>query len=152
MNGYIICGFSGIGKTTAEEKHRRILDFESSGFSHVFDPDTLIRPKNADFPKNYIDALEKLIENNEATFYLLSCHQEVRDELKKRGLDYIIVMPNMDAKNEYLKRWLRRGSPIEFIVSMNKRWVDMIHSCEYDDAPKIYLGDDEYIGSLLNIW
>ena len=27
----IICGFSGIGKSTAEQKNRRILDFESSG-------------------------------------------------------------------------------------------------------------------------
>lgn len=48
----IICGFSGIGKSTAaEQKNRKILDFESSGYSNI-----------KDFPKNYIDKLEELIK------------------------------------------------------------------------------------------
>ena len=33
----IICGFSGIGKSTAEQKNRKILDFESSGYSNIFE-------------------------------------------------------------------------------------------------------------------
>jgi hypothetical protein len=81
--------------------------------------------------------------------YLLSCHKEVRDELKRRGVYYIIVMPTIYQKNEYLKRWLRRGSTTDFIVSMEKRWDEMIRSCEKDDAPKIYLDENEYISDVL---
>ena len=33
----IICGFNGIGKSTAEQKNRKILDFESSGYSNIFE-------------------------------------------------------------------------------------------------------------------
>ena len=98
----IICGFSGIGKSTAEQKNRRILDFESSGYSNIFENGFRVS-RNKDFPKNYIDKLEELIKNDEAYYYLLSCHEEVRNELKARGLKYIIVLPYRECKNEYKK-------------------------------------------------
>lgn len=146
----IICGFSGIGKSTAEQKNRRILDFESSGYSNIFENGFRVG-RNKDFPKNYIDRLEKLIENNEADYYLLSCHEEVRNELKARGLKYIIVLPYRECKNEYKKRWLKRGSDIDFITKMDKRWDEMIDSCVKDLAPKIYLDEHEYLSDILFI-
>lgn len=146
----IICGFSGIGKSTAEQKNRRILDFESSGYSNIFENGFRVG-RNKDFPKNYIDRLEKLIENNEADYYLLSCHEEVRNELKARGLKYIIVMPYTEYQNEYVKRWLRRGSDIDFITKMNERRLRMIRSCVEDTAPKIYLDEHEYLSDILTI-
>lgn len=146
----IICGFSGIGKSTAEQKNRRILDFESSGYSNIFENGFRVG-RNKDFPKNYIDRLEKFIENNEADYYLLSCHQEVRDELKARGLKYIIVLPYRECKNEYKKRWLKRGSDIDFITKMDKRWDEMIDSCAKDSATKIYLDEHEYLSDMLFI-
>ena len=144
----IICGFSGIGKSTAEQKSRRILDFESSGYSNIFENGFVVS-RNKDFPKNYIDKLEELMKNDEAHYYLLSCHEDVRNELKARGLKYIIVLPHMEYKNEYLKRWLKRGSDIDFITQMDKRWEVMINSCVKDTAPKIYLEEHEYLSDIL---
>lgn len=144
----IICGFSGIGKSTAEQKNRRILDFESSGYSNIFENGFVVS-RNKDFPKNYIDKLEELIKNDEAYYYLLSCHEEVREELKTRGINYIIVLPTIEQKNEYLKRWLKRGSDIDFITQMDKRWEVMINSCVKDTAPKIYLDEHEYLSDIL---
>lgn len=141
---FVICGFSGIGKSTAEKRGNRIIDLESSLFSRSMENN---KERDPDFPANYIGYLEKIIGDYQ--YYLLSCHKEVRDELKRRGINYIIVLPTVDQKNEYLKRWLKRGSPIEFIKSMNDRWEDMIASCEEDDAPKIYLSSDEYISDLI---
>jgi hypothetical protein len=146
---FVICGFSGIGKSTSEQKHREIIDFESSPWSHIYDNG--ISMENPRFPINYIDKLCEMIEGDEATYYLLSCHKEVREELKNRGIGYIIVLPTVDQKNEYLKRWLRRGSSIDFINIMNDRWEELITSCEEDDAPKIYLSSGEYISDLICI-
>lgn len=146
----IICGFSGIGKTTAEQKHRQILDMESSGYSHIWE-NGIERGRNPQFPRNYIDKLEELIENDEAYYYLLSCHEDVRNELKARGLQYIIVLPYWECKNEYIKRWLKRGSDIDFITQMDKRWEVMINSCVKDTAPKIYLNEHEYLSDILII-
>jgi hypothetical protein len=145
---YIICGFSGVGKSTAEQKHNNVVDFESSAFSHFFDPQKM-GEKNPEFPRNYIDALCELVDKGKGSIYLLSCHQEVRDELKARGIDYIIVMPSADQKNEYLKRWLKRGSSVEFIKMMREKWLPMICSCQNDEAPKIFLGENEYIDDVL---
>jgi hypothetical protein len=152
MSGYhkVICGFSGVGKSTADYKNKYVFDFESSAFSHIWEAGRC-GEKNAAFPANYVDALcEHMDEHHDAT-YLLSCHQEVRDELKKRGIDYIIVMPDILHRSEYIKRWLRRGSSMDFICFMNERWLEMIRSCERDSAPKIYLKENEYISDILNL-
>ena len=48
-----------------------------------------------------------------------------------------------------MKRWLKRGSDIDFITIMNKRWEAMINSCVKDTAPKIYLDEHEYLSDIL---
>lgn len=146
----VICGFSGVGKSTADCKSKDVFDFESSAFSHRWDAGH-VGEKIAEFPVNYVDAICEHMDNHHNATYLLSCHQEVRDELKRRGIDYIIVMPDLVHKSEYIKRWLRRGSSMDFICSMNKRWLTMIQSCERDSAPKIYLKESEYISDVLSL-
>ena len=145
---YVICGFSGVGKSTAEQKHNSVIDFESSGYSHFFDTKKM-GEKNPTFPRNYIDALCSLIDKGKENIFLLSCHEEVRKELKSRGIDYIIVLPTKDQKNEYIKRWLKRGSSLEFIEMMDNKWLSMHASCEEDSATKIYLSEGEYIDDVL---
>jgi hypothetical protein len=142
---YIICGFSGVGKSTAEQKQKNVIDFESSGYSHDWE----IGVRNNNFPKNYIDALVDHMNNHHNCIYLLSCHEEVRKELKDRDFEYIIVMPTYWQRNEYMKRWLKRGSSDTFVRSMYDRWYEMIESCEKDSSPKIYLDENEYIFDVL---
>lgn len=173
-NKIVICGFSGIGKTSAQkhcdmeiklrnsvnsyrgEKHeecKRIIDLESSGWSKIYKDDehgnNVLIDKNPKFPGNYIDDLISLMESDVGDIFLLSCHQEVRDELKRRNIKYIIVLPTINQRNDYLKRWLKRGSSIDFIYSMNNRWEYMIKSCEDDNAPKIYLDKGDYLSGVL---
>ena len=50
-----------------------------------------------------------------------------------------------------IKRWLKRGSDIDFITKMDKRWNEMIASCTKDTAPKIYLDEHEYLSDILFI-
>ena len=144
---YIICGFSGVGKSTAEQMRNNVIDFESSAYSH--DWTHLMGHKNPDFPKNYIDAVVEHMAAHHNYIYLLSCHESVRQELKSRDFEYIIVMPTIEQRNEYMKRWLKRGSSNEFVRSMYDRWHEMIVSCEKDSSPKIYLDENEYIFDVL---
>jgi hypothetical protein len=148
VNYYAICGFSGVGKSTAAQKSRYVVDMESSAYSRLWN-NGVDGGKNPAFPGNYIDGLEQLGREGCGKVFLLSCHKEVRDELKKRGIPYIIVLPRYAHKNEYLRRYLKRGSDIEFIESMNNGWVEMHISCEEDSAPKIYLEEGEYITDVL---
>lgn len=135
----IICGFSGIGKSSMAQAYNDFIDLESSGY------------KTKDFPKNYIDEVEKIIQedDDEISYILLSCHAEVRAELQKRGIKYILVTPYRESKNEYLKRWLKRGDNIDFISKMDENWNDMIISCHKDNSPHIYLQENEYLSDIL---
>lgn len=140
----IICGFSGIGKSTVAKNQSNVLDFESSVFSHKLNGET-----NSDFPDNYVDELMKVMSDKKYDYYLVSCHKSVRDELKARGLKYMIILPYRDCENEYMKRWVRRGSDIDFITKMSERWDAMIDSCVKDTVPKIYLDEHEYLSDIL---
>lgn len=140
----IICGFSGIGKSTVAKNQSNVLDFESSVFSHKLNGET-----NSDFPDNYVDELMKVMSDKKYDYYLVSCHKSVRDELKARGLKYMIILPYRDYENEYMKRWVRRGSDIDFITKMSERWDAMIDSCVKDTVPKIYLDEHEYLSDIL---
>ena len=140
----IICGWSGIGKSTVAKNQSNVLDFESSVFSHKLNGET-----NSDFPDNYVDELMKVMSDKKYDYYLVSCHKSVRDELKARGLKYMIILPYRDCENEYMKRWVRRGSDIDFITKMSERWDAMIDSCVKDTVPKIYLDEHEYLSDIL---
>lgn len=147
----IICGFSGIGKSHAATRGKIYVDHESSPFSRK-DGMTRIddeKTRKREFAKNYLAFLSALVADRPDRIYLLSCHEEVREKLREYGIKYVIVLPRRNLKNEYLQRWLKRGSPIEFIESMYNRWDEMHDSCEADPAPKIYLESGEYLYDIL---
>ena len=145
MNHYVFCGFPGVGKSVADGKRKDVFDFESHGYSH----DVLTGKRNRKFPKNYIDAVEEHMQDNYRAIYLLSCHDEVLKELKARSIPYVIVLPYGDARNEYIKRYVSRGSSHEFVQRMYDNFYDWIFALAEDDAPKIYLGEGEYISDVL---
>ena len=115
MKPIVICGFPGVGKSAATQGDRRtdIIELDSSAFSHTIDYDNCTTVINPDFPKNYIDKVEEIINsNNEVSVILISIHSEVLDELCRRGIKAILVLPLTKLKDEYLKRYLKRGDSI----------------------------------------
>jgi hypothetical protein len=138
----VICGFSGIGKSYAAKEFNEVLDLESSVFSRIWDEGKDMG-KNPVFPKNYVDAIEGYLKEPYGRLYILvSCHEEVREELRNRGIDYIIACPKLEHRNEYIKRWVTRGSDIKFIRKMYDNWEDMLQSCADDPMPKIVCNYD----------
>lgn len=144
----IICGFPGVGKTSAANNRRSILDAESSAFSYKWDTEPPFgRERNSEFPKNYIDFLQE--NESEYDVVLASSHRVVRDELKYAGMQYIIVAPKRELKNEYLIRYLQRGSDIDFIELLNDKWDEFLTDIENDGAPVIWLSSKEYLSDVL---
>ena len=158
MKTTIICGFPGVGKTScrysANGIDTTVMDMESSAYSWIYDP---FNPKdypkrNPLFPKNYIDSLGLFANKGGYEYIFISCHESVRNELKARGIKYIIVAPTNtpELKNEYCKRYLKRGSDIEFINKMYREWDEMIESIEKDGSPIIWLGSGEFLADVLS--
>ena len=145
----VICGFPGIGKSAAEMAGKIAIDMESTSYHFIFDENG--RSENPKWPGNYVDVVEEMARNGTESYVLVSTHKEVRDELTMRGIGYVIVMPQWNLKDEYLARYLYRGSPACFISEMSDNWERDMKSLSDDDAPVIMLTSGMYLTDILPI-
>ena len=159
MKTTIICGFPGVGKSSCRydkdgNPQFNVWDMESTAYSWIFDSFNAegYPKRNPTFPKNYIDALEMLLKYGGYEYVFLSCHDVVRKELQARGIKYIIVAPKNtpEIKNEYCKRYLKRGSDVDLITKIYKEWDEMLNSIEDDPSPCIWLDRGEYLADVLS--
>jgi hypothetical protein len=151
---FIICGFPGVGKTTAA-KSRNILDMESTGFHYKLDPSECEFTPNPDWPTNYLDAIEQAYLNDYNEVILTSTHEEVvLSLLNNRELPVIVVVPEATLRNEYMIRYLKRGSDPEFIYKMYNNWLNYINAINRlgtneKKVPIISLKSGQYLSDVL---
>lgn len=127
----IICGFPGVGKSSICRTIPNYTDLESTPFK-----------KNWEV---YVDVIEYMNKNHYNVF--VSSHIQLREELKKRKLDYIFVVPEKDLKEEYIKRYKERGNTDTFIKQISDNWDTYTDSVEDE---KVYrLGTDTYLFDIL---
>ena len=140
--GIIISGFAGIGKTGflehfPEEREKKVFDLSSTYFR-----------KNEGWEKVYCDLIEAL--SKEYDYVFVSTHNMVIDELLARGTKFYIVYPRRYCKDEYIERFLKRGSSKEYVVKFIKNWdyfIDMLDNVESDN--KIELRSGQYLSDVL---
>ena len=123
MKTMIICGFPAIGKTTFSNQRLDVLDLDSSQFNWIT-KDNAERERNPNFPTNYIDAVEENI--GMFKYILISTHYLVRDELNKRNLRYVTIIPSLDCYWEYQERMKKRGDSEKMIYLVSYCWYDWI--------------------------
>ena len=116
----IFCGYAGVGKSTAAKKIVRVVDLESTPFQK--DWETYARVAKHMSDQGYI--------------VLVSCHKELREELRRIGADYIVVYPEKNQKEIYRQRYIERGNTPEFIETQMKHWDEWV------GATQSWLDDD----------
>jgi gluconate kinase len=137
----VISGFPGVGKSHLFniEQDLIILDSDSSNFSWLSNGE-----RNPDFPNNYITHIKENL--SKATVILVSSHKIVRDTLREHNIEYTIVYPNKELKNEYIERYKNRGNSEGFIQMITDNWEKFIDEIENDDYPaKIRLESGQYL-------
>lgn len=149
----IISGFPGIGKSEAANKSRYVIDFESTPYHYKYDYKKGEMIEQENWVQHYVDLIqqESTQEKYAINHLLVSSHAEVRREMTKRGIPYVVVAPNEKLKYEYLKRYLKRGSTVEFIKYMNDNWRDFFSGIAVETAPVVYLDSGEYLSDLIVI-
>jgi len=138
----IISAFPATGKTFYQKNSKlNVLDSDSSSF-------LWIKPKvrNPDFPDNYIEHIQE--NKKKYDVILVSTHQEVRDALKKNGIAFTLVFPDIELKSEYLKRMKKRGSDEAFIKNMKSKWDEYILSLEKEDVGTIILNQGDFLSDI----
>lgn len=132
----VICGFPGVGKSTlfANKGNQKIVDSDSSTFD------------KADFPANYIAHIKQKLADGYTV--LCSTHKDVRAALVAEGIDFILVYPLLECKDEYLRRYVKRGSPASFVFMMDSKWEEFVNDCaSQESCTHVRLGHDQYMPS-----
>ena len=143
----IICGFPGVGKSSAAEICKNILDLESTPF-HFWDDG---KSEDPNWFVRYVNEIEKSANDARYNYILVSTHKLVRSEMQYRGIPYIIVTPLAKLKDEYLSRYVKRGDCYDFIETLNINWEQWIEDFANDDVPIIHLDAGETMRKLLPV-
>ena len=107
----IICEYAGIGKSYLAHNFPNIIDLESTPFEKDWN-------RYAKCAIHY---------HKKGYLVLLSCHKEIRKIICDpfEGVPFgerITIVPNIDDKLEYIKRYLDRGNTTDFIKVQMDNW------------------------------
>jgi len=134
----LLCaGFPAVGKSHLYNHSKlKVLDSDSSKFDKAF------------FPKNYIEHIKGNL--GKVDIILISSHDVVRDALVKEGLDFTLVYPNIDLKDEFIERYKQRGSDEGFIKLVSGNWNDWITQLQNQNGcKKIELSTGQYLSDVI---
>ena len=106
----IFCGYAGVGKSTAAKKLLGVVDLESTPFQR--DWETYARVAKHMSDQGYV--------------VLVSCHNELREELRRIGAEYRVVYPEKNQKEIYRQRYIERGNTQEFIDTQMEHWDEWV--------------------------
>jgi len=147
----LISGFPGVGKSTlvSNPGNYILLDSDSSNFSWS---NKEKRERNPDWPQNYLDHIKT--NRDKVDGILISSHKEIRDALVNAGVGFTLVYPALEMKNEYISRYVVRGSDLQFVELLEvnfETWIQELmtqQGCNHVVLqPGQYLSD--VIGNIL---
>ena len=150
IDGYkkvkIISGFPGIGKSYFKANSSlNVKDSDSSQFSWISEG-----IRNPKFPQNYIEHINRLVEDNTTEVILVSSHKDVRKGLVANNIYFTLVYPDKALKEEYLQRYIDRGSPESFIKLISNNWDNFLNELDkQDNCKKVILKKDEYLNDVI---
>ena len=133
----LISAFPGTGKSHFfKNSDLKVLDSDSSKFD------------KSNFPTNYISHIKENL--GKADIILISSHLDVRNALVENRLNFTLVYPDKNLKEEYLERYKNRGSDEKFIKLLNDNWNNWISELEEQTGCNhIILKSGQYISDVL---
>ena len=135
----VVSAFPGCGKSHLfrNKGDKKILDSDSSTFD------------KSHFPENYISHIKSNI--GDADIILVSSHKVVRDALVDQGIDFTLVYPSKDIKEEYISRYIERGNENSFIKLLEQNWDNWLEELASQTGCKhVVLQEGEYISDKIN--
>ena len=82
---------------------------------------------------------------------LVSSHDIVRQALVRNKIDYVLVYPAMECKEEFLLRYRKRGSELKFIDLLDRNWENWINECKAQEGcVHIELKPGQYLSDVIS--
>jgi hypothetical protein len=136
----VVSAFPGCGKSHLfrNKGERKILDSDSSTFD------------KANFPQNYIEHIKSNLGN--VDLILVSSHKEVREALVDNGIEFTLVYPDNNIKEEYIKRYVDRGNNDKFVELLTNNWNNWINELDNQTGcEKIKLNTGEFLSDVISV-
>ena len=160
--GKVIYGFAGCGKSTLAKKYcdkNIFIDLESSDYKYILTDKQKLesveerkgtkRKVNPDFPQNYFNAILDARKKYEYVFVALCGIIEC----SKNGVDYWMLFPDYDCKDEYIERYKERGNGKGFVRKFEENFDNYVKMCYENKRPlcsrKIVLHKGEFLEDVL---
>lgn len=140
-NTKIISAFSGTGKTFLSniKSDKIIYDLGCSRFN-IYD--------KPNFPQNYVKEIKNMI--GKVDILLISTHKEVRDALLENNIDFTLVFPDEDLKEEYISRYKGRTTLQRVIDKVNENWdIWQFEMRTQPGCDKIILQSGQYLSDII---
>jgi hypothetical protein len=104
--------------------------------------------KDNESNKDYIEDIKKHI--GKVDYIFISTDPDGLKLIYKEGFDILLVYPENELRNEYLDRYIKRGSPYDFIGAFMKYWDTWINELKEQSYCKhIILKSGEYLQNVL---
>lgn len=156
VNSVIISDFPMSGKSASSVvfnfmAHAKFYEFEKSvvdiSLSKHMWLDKKNRIYNPDFPKNYVNELEDNLGKSLVIF--VSTNELVRDEMKKRGINYTLAYPKPEVKQNLLDSIKTNieyglGRSQEFYNWFDENFEIEINKLEKDDCKNKFVFKKEH--------
>lgn len=126
----VISGFPAVGKSYLFNISDSVLDSDSSLFSWIDDG-----VRHPDFPNNYMQHIKDSL--GKVDYILISSHDIVREALRENKIDYTLVYPSINLKDDYIQRYKDRGNDQRFISFIESNWDKFINDIEKETYPKL---------------
>ena len=150
ITGLIICGFPGVGKTTAENMVKGVADVESWGFRWKVDKDGFqTHDENENWVCDYVSHIKDMASQYGYPYVLVTTHKKVREEMDKERIPYVVVVPDRGLRDEYLIRYIKRRDKYSFIKTVYDHWDEWLDEIEASDGPIIHLSAGQTITDIL---
>lgn len=167
MNTMIISAFPACGKTYLF-KNQSTLEFNCAGERKKFtfcDSDSSLYEKNAEWEKEYVDAIEKKLGMFD--FIFISQHDKVLEELSNRHIPFVVVAPNnfsllsdsqrMLIKQQWFGRFILRDSShirnfdswLRKLKDNYDKWTSLDELTKFNPVSYFLLGQDLYLSDII---
>lgn len=136
----VYSAFPGVGKTTYfNTTSKNVLDSDSSKFD------------KKKFPENYIEHIVRNIQDPNVDKILVSSHKDVRDALVARGINFVLVYPDVSLKDEYIQRYKNRGNNDAFVELLNNNWDSWMREMDNQKGCyKVKLNAGQYLTDVID--
>jgi len=141
----ILASFPGVGKSHLATQHPELYDIEQHEWPQLrqANPDKTV----AELAVMFADRVDSAIQKGYSVF--IPAHNEVADELVRRGHEVIFVYPTRQCKDEYIRRMAMRGTH-QIAQLFAQRWDELIDRALVRKYVKhVVIGAGQYLSDIV---